>query len=339
MARQKGGSPGPGRRELLAYSALFGPAFVARQGLGAALAGSAPQAGSGQGPVRRMRKSINLWAFPYPDKWSLRECFEIAADAGFDGVEINFNLEGEFSDESSDDEIRGIRRLAEDAGIAISGVCSFLFWPYSMTHPDRARRERGLALAGRMVEAAKLLGTGNLLVVPGAVYAPWLEDPVPVANDECERLAKDAVRQLIPLARDAGVSINIENIFANGFLFSPQEMAAFVDSFGSDTVAVHFDTGNIMQYQFPEHWIPILGSRIRNIHLKEWDKRTHEFNLNTFRTLLDGTTDWPAVIDALEGIGYDGYLTFEYFHPHQHYPEALVYQTSDAMDRILRRKG
>ena len=75
------------------------------------------------------------------------------------------------------------------------------------------------------------------------------------------------------------------------------------------------------------------------MHLKEWDKRTQEFNLNTFRPLLDGTTNWPAVIEELERVGYDGYLTFEYFHPFQHYPEALVYQTSDALDRILGREG
>lgn len=338
MPSRKPSPTGPDRRELLAYSAVFGPAFLARQGLAAAPA-SAPQAPGSRSPVRGMKKSINLWAFPYPDRWSLRECFQIAKDAGFDAVEPNFNLEGEFSAESSDDEIRAIKRMADEVGVAISGVCSFLFWPYSMTHPDEARRAKGIELAGRMAEAAALLGTDNLLVVPGAVYAPWLEDPVPVPNDVCERLARAAVRELIPRAERVGVTINIENIFANGFLFSPQEMAAFVDSFGSDAVKVHFDTGNIMQYQFPEHWVPILGKRIKNVHLKEWDKRMQEFNLHTFRTLLDGTTNWPAVIDALERVGYDGYLTFEYFHPFQHYPEALVYQTSDALDRMLGRKG
>lgn len=327
----------PGRRELLAYSAYFGSAFLARQGLVAAQATATdlPR----RRPVDRMKKSINLWAFPYPDKWSLRECLQVAKDAGFDAVEPNFNLEGEFSAESSDAEIRAIRAMADEIGIAVSGVCSFLFWPYSMTHPDEQRRSQGIELAGRMAEAAALLGTDNLLVVPGAVYAPWLEDPVPVPNDVCERLAREAVQELIPRAERAGVTINIENIFANGFLFSPQEVAAFVDSFESETVKVHFDTGNIMQYQFPEHWVPILGKRIKNVHLKEWDKRTHEFNLNTFRTLLDGTTNWPAVISALERVGYDGYLTFEYFHPFEHYPEALAYQTSDALDRMLGRKG
>jgi hexulose-6-phosphate isomerase len=94
-----------------------------------------------------------------------------------------------------------------------------------------------------------------------------------------------------------------------------------------------------MEYQFPEHWIPVLGGRIRNIHLKEWDKRTREFSLHNFRPLLDGTTNWPAVMESLDAIGYRGYLTFEYFHPFQHYPEALIYQTSDALDWMLGRKG
>ena len=115
-------------------------------------------------------------------------------------------------------------------------------------------------------------------------------------------------------------------------------MVAFVDSFQSPVVNVHFDTGNIMQYQFPENWVPLLGKRIKNIHFKEWDKRTHEFNLHTFRPLLDGTTNWPAVMEALDKIGYRGYLTFEYFHPFMHYPEALVYQTSDALIACWGRK-
>ena len=95
----------PDRREWLTYSALFGSAFLARQGLAAVPAVAAPEPAPAT-PARGMKKSINLWAFPYPDKWSLKECFQIAKDAGFDAVEPNFNLEGEFSAESTDDEIR-----------------------------------------------------------------------------------------------------------------------------------------------------------------------------------------------------------------------------------------
>ncbi len=90
-----------------------------------------------------------------------------------------------------------------------------------------------------------------------------------------------------------------------------------------------------MEYQYPEHWIPILGKRIGNVHLKEYSKKGSDHSLNAFRPLLDGTTNWPAVLDAFEAVGYESYLTFEYFHPWNHFPEALIYQTADSLDRML----
>ncbi len=335
-------SAGPlDRRELLAYSAAFGTAFLAAQGLVAAEPDAKPARPStpSAGKPRPMKKSINLWAFPYPQKMSLAECFDLAAKAGFDAVEINFALEGDLSPAASASDIQAIGKRARQAGIQISGVCSFLYWPYALTSADPERRAKGLELAGQMIRAAQLLETENLLVVPGAVYIPWLKEMEPVPNDVCDRRAREAVRKLIPQAEKAGICLNMENIFANAFLFSPQEMVEFVDSFQSDRVRVHFDTGNIMQYQFPEHWIPILGKRIQNIHFKEFSKRGSDFNLEAFRTLLDGTTNWPAVMSALDAVDYRGYLTFEYFHPFDHWPESLVYQTSGALDLMLGRPG
>ena len=31
-----------------------------------------------------MKKSINLWALPYPQKMTLKQCFELCRDAGFE---------------------------------------------------------------------------------------------------------------------------------------------------------------------------------------------------------------------------------------------------------------
>jgi len=328
------------RRELLAYSAAFGSAFVAAQGL---VAEGAEQTGPASAPTMApkrydMKKSINLWALPYPGKMTLKECFELCKDAGFDGVEVNYALDGDLTPETGDADVAAVGEMARQIGIEISGLCSFLFWPYSLTHEDPERRERGMELALDMIHTAELLGTENLLVIAGSTYVPWLEDEPPVAHDVCDRRAHEAIGRLIPAAQKAGVYLNVENIFVNGYLHSPQDMARFVDSFRSDRVRVHFDTGNIMLYHFPEHWVPILGKRIQNIHLKEYTKRVHEFNLHTFRPLLDGTTNWPAVLEALDQVGYRGYLTFEYFNPFPHWPEALVYHTSDAMDRMLGRK-
>lgn len=331
--------PTLGRRELLTYAA-FGSALAASASGSRASADddqsqSAPQPSAKPRPRYSMKKSINLWAFPYPEKMSLKQCLQLAKDAGFDGIELNYDLDSDLSPKSGTKEFHEIRRMAEDIGIAISGVCSFLFWPYPLTSNDPAERARGLELAGKMTQAAHDLGTENLLVVPGAVHMPWRADHDPTPNDVCDRRARESIGKLLPQAEQLKVHLNIENIFFNGFLMSPMEMVDFVDSFSSEYVRVHFDTGNIMEYQFPEHWIPILGNRTKNVHLKEFSKKSTDHSLESFRPLLDGTTNWPAVLEAFDKVGYDGYLTFEYFHPYQHFPEALVYQTADSLDRML----
>jgi hexulose-6-phosphate isomerase len=282
-----------------------------------------------------MKKSINLWAFPYPERMSLRQCLELAKRAGFDGIELNYDLESDLSPKAKTQDFVKIRRMAQEIGIAISGLCSFLFWPYPLTSNKPDERDRAMELAELMTQAAHELETENLLVVPGAVHMPWRPEHEPTPNDVCDRRAREAVSKLLPQAEKFGVYLNMENIFFNGFLMSPMEMVQFVDSFQSPHVRVHFDTGNIMLFQFPEHWIPILGKRIKNVHLKEFTKKGTDFSLEAFRPLLDGSTNWPAVIHAFDQVGYEGYLTFEYFHPYPHYPEALIYQSCDSLKRML----
>lgn len=285
----------------------------------------------------KMKKSINQWAFPYPQRMNLRECLQLAKDAGFDGIELNYDLENDLSPKGTTADYHKIRKMADDIGIEISGLCSFLFWPYPLSSNDPVKRNRGIELAGMIAKAAHDLGVENVLVVPGAVHIPWRDDHEPVPNDVCDQRAKEAIGKLLQGAEKLGVYLNIENIFFNGYLMTPMEMNAFVDHFDSEHCRVHFDTGNIMEYQFPEHWARLLGKRTKNIHLKEFTKKGTDHSLECFRPLLDGTTDWPAVMEALDGVGYEGYLTFEYFHPYPHYPEALIYQTSDSLDRLLGR--
>src|SRR5438046_1787413 len=123
------------------------PAVTRRAALGTALAAAgaavlpapAPAAAAQPRPDPRrsspkrydVKKSINLWAFPYPDRMTLRECLRLAKDAGFDGIELNYDLDNDLSPKAGPQELRDIRTMAKDIGIAISGLCSFLLGPYS----------------------------------------------------------------------------------------------------------------------------------------------------------------------------------------------------------------
>ena len=168
-----------------------------------------------RGAVKRydMLKSINLWAFPYPQRMTLRECMQLTKDAGFDGIELNYDLDNDLSPKHGTQDYKAIRKMADDIGIQISGLCSFLFWPYPLTSNDPAKRAQGMDLAGKIAQCAHDLGVENVLVVPGAVHIPWRDDHEPVANDVCDQRAREAVGQLAKQAEKLKVCLNIENIF------------------------------------------------------------------------------------------------------------------------------
>ncbi|MCK5000324.1 MAG: sugar phosphate isomerase/epimerase, partial [Anaerohalosphaera sp.] len=115
----------------------------------------------------------------------------------------------------------------------------------------------------------------------------------------------------------------------NKFLLSPLEMRDFIDSFGSDMVGSYFDAGNVLLTGYPEHWISILGSRIKRVHVKDFK------NVGTvegFVDMLEGDVDFKAVRTALEAIKYDGYITAEMLPYQPGRPE----KTADAMKKLFK---
>ena len=191
-------------------TAAFGPSVAAAQQR------SQSQPDDRQRSPKRydMKKSINQWAFPYPDRMDLEKCLRLAKDAGFDGIELNYDLDNNLSPKHGTKDYEKIRKLADKIGIEISGVCSFLFWPYPLTSNDAAERAKGMELAAKMTQCAHDLGTENLLVVPGAVHMPWREDHDPTPNDVCDQRARAAIGKLLPNAEKLNVHLNIENISA-----------------------------------------------------------------------------------------------------------------------------
>jgi L-ribulose-5-phosphate 3-epimerase len=71
-----------------------------------------------------MKKSINLWAFPYPERMTLRECLQLAKDAGFDGIELNYDLDNDLSPKHGTAGLcEAIRKMADEIGIR-SAACA-----------------------------------------------------------------------------------------------------------------------------------------------------------------------------------------------------------------------
>jgi hexulose-6-phosphate isomerase len=127
-------------------------------------------------------------------------------------------------------------------------------------------------------------------------------------NDAYAR-SQAEIRKAVPLAEDLGIKIAVENVW-NQFLLSPLEAARYVDEFNSPAVGWHFDVGNVINYGWPEQWIRILGKRIQKLHIKEYSrkKRDEQGLWKGFDVpFLEGDNNWPAIMKALDEIGYEGW--------------------------------
>ena len=107
-----------------------------------------------------------------------------------------------------------------------------------------------------------------------------------------------------------------------------------MDRVGHPYVQCYFDVGNVVRSGYPEHWIRVLGPRIKKVHFKDY--RINVGTLAGAVELLAGDVNYPAVRDALRDVGYDGWCIAE-IGPRQHWPDSVLRATSDAMDLILSR--
>jgi hexulose-6-phosphate isomerase len=279
-----------------------------------------------------MKISISNWSFD-PSR-SLKDCMALAKDAGYDGFEVALGDAGEFSLESAEADAKAVRAAAEDVGIEISGVACGLYWGCSLTADCETERAKAKSVLRKEIEMAAWVGVDGILVVPGNVHASFIPDCPVVPYDVAWERATDAIGEAAPLAEERGVTIGVENVW-NKFLLSPLEMARFIDQFESDRVGAYFDVGNVLLTGFPEQWIRILGKRISRVHFKDF--RCGVGGLAGFVDLLSGDVNWPAVMAAFQEVGYDGWVTAEMIPPYTHHGDQIIYNTAEAMKRIVGR--
>lgn len=241
------------------------------------------------GPKGKLKKAL-LWSM-LPGGLSIADRFKLTADLGFDGIEGMTTEDQKIVDQ--------MRAASDKARVPIHSVMNMGHWQHPLTSAKPEEVKECLRLLRVSLQNAKAWDADTVLLVPGVVNAETRY------QDAYERASRVIREQVIPMAREHGVAVGIENVW-NKFLLSPLEFAKFIDDFKDKHINAYFDIGNFVQYAYPEDWILTLGPRIGKLHLKDF-KRSN----NQFVGLGEGDVDWPAVRKAIDAIGFSGFLTAE----------------------------
>lgn len=277
-----------------------------------------------------MKKGINFWSFK--DGTPLKDAAWLAKDAGFDGIEYSMAETGELGMRATEADIRSVRIMTEDMGLEISSLASWVPWEHSLTSDNPKNRDIASDVIKKLLEAGEILGVDTVLVVPGYVGVDFVPDSEVCSYEAVYDRALEGISKLEPIARSHRVAIGVENVW-NKFLLSPLEFRDFIDTIDSPYVGAYFDVGNVLLTGYPDQWIRILGNRILKVHFKDYRREPGGFG--SFVDLLAGDVDYPAVMEAFDLIGYDGYCNAEMMPPYKHFSEQIIYNTSATMSRIF----
>lgn len=278
------------RRRVLSLSAAS---------LSAAALGGCATTGAGAAPPargkRKLQKALGIGMIGAGE--TLRDKFALARDCGFAGIEMD-GPSGHAHEE--------VLAARDAAGLAIPSVVDSVHWTHSLGDPDAAVRAKGRAGLEGALRDAKAYGAKSVLLVPAVVDKNRPYDLAWVHS-----IAE--IRATVPLARELGVQIAVENVW-NNFLLSPVEANRYLDEIASDQVGWHLDLGNLLIYGWPEQWTRILGPRVLQLHIKEFSRKKmdEEGRWDGFGVELgEGDNDWPAIMRALDDIRYDGWAIAE----------------------------
>lgn len=227
---------------------------------------------------------------------TLLEKFQLLKELGFDGVELNA---------PSDVTVEEAKRCIDETGLPVHGVVDSVHWNQRLSDPDPEVRAKGLEALRAAIKFSKAIGGTSVLLVPGKVTPD-------ATYEQCWERSIAEIKKATPLAEELGIQVLMENVW-NDFLTDPKETARFVDECDSKVVGAYFDIGNTVRYSPPHEWIPVLGERIKKLDIKDYKLQPEGGNLGAgfAAKLMEGSVDWPKVMDELQKIGYSGWGTAE----------------------------
>lgn len=271
---------------------------------GLALAQSLPAATPAPAPYRNRIgvSTYSFWGFRRDAFRSIEKCIDLAAEMGFDGVEI---LQRQMEDESNA-ALQRIKQRAFVLGLDLMGFSTH----QGFVSPDKAKRQDNIDLTISQIEQAYRMGIPTMRINTGRwgtsksfddlMANKGIEPTLPGYTDEDGfGWVVDAMEKIIPTAAKCGVTLGLENHWGLGR--TAEGVERIVTAVDSPWLQVTLDTGNFLENPYPK--LAQLAPRTVLMQTKTY------YGGGTWYTL---DLDYARIGKIMKDANFRGYVSLEF---------------------------
>ena len=292
----------PNRRQFLSNAAMFASAGIATQTVSAS---RGPSTNNALRTSRRTRIAVStysFWQFRNNDLRDIETCIDLAAEWGFDGIEI---LHRQMTDESNS-YLQRLKQRAFVNGLDLCGFSTHQGW----VSPDAEKRRQNTEHTVKCIELSYALGIPTMRVNTGtwgtsknfdALMANrGIEPPIEGYSDEDGfKWVIDGLSKCLPAAERCGVTLGLENHWGLGR--TAEGVMQIVKAINSPWLKTTLDTGNFLEDPYDR--LEIMADDAVLVQAKTYYGGGLWYELDL---------DYPRIAALLRKHNFHGYVSLEF---------------------------
>ena len=267
----------------------------------AAFADDAPVSGSRPGNPIAV-STYSFWRYRSGEKLKIIDCIDLAAEMGFDAVEV---LEVQMHAKENA-YLQKLKRRAFVNGLTLCGMSTH----QGFVSPNADRRKANIEKTIASIELAYKMGIPTIRVNTGTwgtskdfdnlMAHRGIESPLPGhTDDDAFPWVIDAFEKCLPTAEKCGVVMGLENHWGLGR--TPEGVMRVVDAVNSPWLQVTLDTGNFLEEPYDK--LEKIASKTVFVQAKTY------FGGGTWYTL---DLDYGRIAKIIRKHKYRGYISLEF---------------------------
>jgi L-ribulose-5-phosphate 3-epimerase len=246
--------------------------------------------------------TYSYWRYRKDTKLPIEDCIDLAAEAGFDAVEI---LHVQMTREDND-YLQMLKQRAFVNGISLCGFSTH----QSFVSPDADFRQKNIDHTLKCIELAYAMGIPTIRINTGRWGTSKNFDTL-MANKGIEprlegytdedgfKWVIDSIEKCLKKAAECGVTLGLENHWGIGR--TAEAVMRIVNTIDSPWLQVTADTGNFLENQYSQ--FETLAPKCVYVQAKTY------FGGGTWYTL---DIDYKRIAQILNKVDYRGYISLEF---------------------------